>query len=540
MMHQNEAYMIVSIALKEFYSNLISSRFLLGFLLSLFLIPFAMVVSIHDYTGQQRAYEMARKQAEESTSVRVYSALRPQIVRPLEPLSIFSSGISGQTGSSVKILLGEKPMLAGGWSAARENPLMNAFFSLDFTSVLVLILSLLALLFTYDACSGEREKGTLRLILTNPLSRSIFLLGKVLGVTLTLLPVLVFCFILSALIIVLDSRVAFGPGEWGRIALLLGMSLLMFLLFAAAGLFISARVRSSITSIVICLFLWVTSVFIVPNGAIYLAQSFSKTDTEENLRFAFNELDREFQQKCSDFQKKLPPPDWMMHWNMNGGGDGFMELAGSSRSMNEFHRLMNAYSEPLRIEYADKKWALQSIYLDKLDRQRKLADHLALLSPSEVFQQAASALCRTDVSSYSFFMDETRRYREQLINFFREKKIFESFAYFTHEDPAKFMTADEIVRIRTGGRFQTLREYTAWAEAQHTWSFAPLRKVDIPGTNPYQYASLDLSDVPQFHGKPPSLAGDVKRSLPGLAGLALGGLLLFFLSFVSFSRYDAR
>jgi hypothetical protein len=361
----------------------------------------------------------------------------------------------------------------------------------------------------------------------------------VVGVTLTLLPIMLFCYLLSALIILCSTHVSFEPGEWGRIAVMFLGSALFFLLFMAMGLFVSTRFRSSITSIIVCLFLWVTFVFIIPNTAVYAARSFLKTDTRENLGFALADLDREFEKKCEEYQKTLPEPDWMMHWNMNSMGDGFLELAGSSRSMNEWHRQMNIFSEPLRIEYAEKKWALQQAYLNKLDRQRKLAEHLALLSPSEVFQQAVSALCRTDVPSYYRFMDGTRRYREELIGYFRGKKRFESFQYFTRQDPASFMTADEIVKTRTGGRFQTLQEYGEWAKANNS-DFTPLWKVEIPGTDNTAFNPLDLSDVPKFRWEPQSLESDVKRSLTDFAGLALGCIVLFYLAFVSFTRYDAR
>jgi hypothetical protein len=313
----------------------------------------------------------------------------------------------------------------------------------------------------------------------------------------------------------------------------------MLLLFMAVGLFVSSRVRSSVTSIIICLFLWVTTVFIIPNAAVYISQSFVKTDTEDNLRFAFADLDREFYNKCRDYRKILPKPDWMMHWNMNGGSDGYMELAGSSRSLNEYYREQFSYSEPLRIEYAEKKWALQKGYLEKLDRQRKFAERLALLSPSELFQQTVSSLCRTDVSSYNRFMETTRRYREELIRYFVDKKIFSSFPYFTRQDPESFMTADEIIRTRTGGRFQTLQEYGEWAKT-HNGDMSPLWKVEIPRTGNNAFNPLDLSNVPKFQEESPSLAGDVSRLFPNLTGLALVCILFFFLSFVSFSRYDAR
>ena len=101
------------------------------------------------------------------------------------------------------------------------------------------------------------------------------------------------------------------------------------------------------------------------------------------------------------------------------------------------------------------------------------------------------------------------------------------------------MSADEIVRTRTGGQFKTLAEYGEWARANNG-SFAPLWKVPIPGTSHSDYDNLELSDLPEFHYHPAGIAADLKNSLDK-TGLMVGlGILLFFLSFVSFIRYDVR
>ena len=121
--------MVFSIAMKEFYNNLVSARFVIGFLLCLFLIPFSLFVSINDYRSQVRAYEVDRKVAEENnTSIRVYSRLRPELVKPPEPLSIFSRGISYNIGNKIKIQFDEKPFMTTGKSLDRENPFLNSFF----------------------------------------------------------------------------------------------------------------------------------------------------------------------------------------------------------------------------------------------------------------------------------------------------------------------------------------------------------------------------------------------------------------------------
>ena len=56
--------MIRSIALKELHSNLLTARFVIGFLLCMFLVPLALIVGINDYKGKVSAYELERKQAE--------------------------------------------------------------------------------------------------------------------------------------------------------------------------------------------------------------------------------------------------------------------------------------------------------------------------------------------------------------------------------------------------------------------------------------------------------------------------------------------
>ncbi|MHC4727456.1 MAG: ABC transporter permease subunit, partial [Planctomycetota bacterium] len=101
--------MIWKIAKKEFLLNLVSARFVIGFLLCVFLIPFTVTVNIDDYDSRMRVYRVDKANAENSfKNVRVYSYLRPEIVKAPEPLSIFCQGISGNVGNRVKIWLGEK------------------------------------------------------------------------------------------------------------------------------------------------------------------------------------------------------------------------------------------------------------------------------------------------------------------------------------------------------------------------------------------------------------------------------------------------
>jgi len=532
--------MIFSIAKKDFLLNLVSSRFVIGFLLCLFLIPFTLMVTIDDYSEQLRIYALDRDNAEkEFKEVRVYSRLRPEIVKPPEPLSIFSGGISNNVGNRVKIWLGEIPLLATGKTTIRDNPLLNSFFSIDFISIISIIMSLLALIFTYDLCPGEKEEGTLKLQLSNSISRYKILLGKVIGVYLTLLPIILFCYIFGIIFILISPNIQFSAGDWGRICLLFLTSLLFLSIFIFIGLFISTRVHSSRASIIVCLFIWVFFVFIIPNLSVYIAESFIKVQSQDNLQYALDDLDKEYRNKCSEYAETLEEPDWGMHWNNMTGSDGQRALYGSSKSLMEYYRHLHEFTEPLRIDYADKKWAFQKAYLDELDRQKILAETISLVSPSELFRLVCSAICRTDVSSHYRFMNRARLYREEFIDYLKGKKIFSSFLYFTRQPPETFKTADEIVRIRSGGKFKNLQEYSEWARANN-WTFAPLRKVDIPGTNSGAYSYLDLSDVPTFHWQSSDIFIDLRNVTLKISALILISIFLFYLSFISFIKYDVR
>ena len=70
------------------------------------------------------------------------------------------------------------------WDADKSeanNPLFNILTSIDIVLIFQGILSLLALLFAYDALAGEYEHGTLRLVLTHPVGRGAILFAKYIG-----------------------------------------------------------------------------------------------------------------------------------------------------------------------------------------------------------------------------------------------------------------------------------------------------------------------------------------------------------------------
>lgn len=535
--------MIAHVARKDFLTNLLSARFAIGFILCLVLIPFSILINIGDVRDQMRLYRVEDADAAKSVrEVRVYSALRPVVVKPPGPLAVFSRGTGGQVGNRVKIRLGEKPMLAEGRAATRDNPFLGAFFTIDFAGVVAVIFSLLALIFSHDVFTKEREDGTLRLQLSNALSRSRFIAGKLGGIFLTLLPILVFCYLLGAVIILASRGVSFSTVEWGRIALLFGASLLYLAVFVFLGMLVSSRCRTSVTSLVICLFLWVFLVFIVPNLAVYFAQSFVRVQSRDNLTMVMDDLDKEMHRRIEDSEKSLGLSGGGFNWYMSNGDDGYMECYGSAKDLMERYRLENAQAEPIRLDYAEKKWAAQRAYMASLGGQMEAADGMAMVSPAGVFRIVASALCGTDARSHEAFMGETRAYREVFVRYLQGKAIFASFRYFTPTPPEMMLTEDAIVEKRSGGEFKTMKDLEDWSRLQKDGMalFEKISKADIPGTKPSDYPYLDISDMPAFTGQPMRLFAALETLALKIGLMAVECIFLFYLGFVAFIRYDVR
>ena len=301
------------------------------------------------------------------------------------------------------------------------------------------------------------------------------------------------------------------------------------------GLFVSSQVHHSGTGIVVCLVLWVTFLFIIPALANYSAKSFVKAGSIENMTFNIKDLDDEYSKKAGEYKSPIKV-DWQMTWMMQWNRDGFCMIAGASKSYFEKIRLMNEFAEPLRVTYADKKWVVQKDYLSKLELQQKMAQLLSFFSPSEIFKETVNRLSATNAESHYDFLDQTRRYREELINYYKQNKLFSSYLYFTHQDPKSFMTADEMVYTLTKGEFKTLADLDAKKDPFIFKYFTGT----LPNTNMSEWKPIDLSPFPKFSYRSAKVLEDIRHSLIYIGVLFALAIGLFYFSYKAFIKYDVR
>ncbi len=126
------------------------------------------------------------------------------------------------------------------------------------------VLSLFALLISYDGMLQERELGTLDLLLSYPLQSSEVVLGKWLGFN---------------AILILAFLIGFGPSLFNLldkgvgvniIAKFILFSTMLGLIFTSLGLFLSAFSKSRTVVIASCIILWIVFVFLFDLGFVAL------------------------------------------------------------------------------------------------------------------------------------------------------------------------------------------------------------------------------------------------------------------------------
>jgi Cu-processing system permease protein len=124
-------------------------------------------------------------------------------------------------------------------------------------NLVLLIVPLMGLTLGALSLSGERERGTLLYLLTQPVAQVELLLGKFFGLALAVLAALVLGFGLSGLLIAWQG----GVTQAGEYVTLVMLAFVLALASLSLGILISAAMGKSATAVGVALFLWLVLVF---------------------------------------------------------------------------------------------------------------------------------------------------------------------------------------------------------------------------------------------------------------------------------------
>lgn len=391
--------MIRYIVAREFLDSLASLRFIISTVLCVLSIVSVLWVSTDDYADRLRDHDAAVKAYEKDSR----PGDRPRLYRRPQPLGVFSEGVDRRVGNVVEIEMWEVPLRAGGYGrGSRETEYVASFASIDVAFVIKFILSLVAIFLTYDAISGERESGVLRLILSNSVSRSALLIGKLLGRLLCLLLPLVMGIMVSLLFLLINPAIELHKADWLRISLFFSAALLYISVFLCAGLAVSAAVRSSALSLIILLTLWVLAVAVHPVLSVIAAEYLYSIDHPwamekkmDSIREGYEERRKEIDAALERLKKernRMSGIEYVESWQK---------------------QIAQLYTLWIERERASDE--VRQGFVNAFAAQADFAKTLSRSSPAGCFSNAAEAIVNTDIETYDHFMESCRQFWHQYV-----------------------------------------------------------------------------------------------------------------------------
>lgn len=248
---------------KELRLALLSSRFLGCSLLLVVLAVASTAILVQDFEARlDRADANVKRADKEFRDAGCYYALTLELERRPQPLSLFNLGIADRYGHTFR--------LAGKYDVIRiygglaENPLQHGFVPVDFSRIVMVVLSVVALVLSYDLVNGDRAQGTLQMTLAGSVARTTVLVGKYLGALLSTMAPFTVAILLWLLIVGVKAGMSLGPRALAKIGLLFLVSLLYGSVFVCLGLLSSVLTARPATSLIMALLIWTATVVVYP------------------------------------------------------------------------------------------------------------------------------------------------------------------------------------------------------------------------------------------------------------------------------------
>ena len=282
-----------------------------------------------------------------------------------------------------------------------------ALGNLDFLFIVGTVFSLLALLFTFDAVAGEREAGTLRINLSNPLPRDVFLWSKLIGGYIVFVFPFLVSFLLGLLILVWQG---FPLGELTIAMPVLGLtlvSLLYIAVFFAIGVVISTYLDNAKTALIVAFTFWVFAVLIAPRGAFVVAKLVSPTRTQQAVYMEKSALHNNL---MKDKQDKI---NKKMVLAFESGGTAHISL-NDPETQNRLDKLRGPIEEQFRLEFQNQADKIDRNYQREKDRQEQIGEMLSRIAPTSSLTYFAMNLTQTGKLKRDTYFQTGERYYDQL------------------------------------------------------------------------------------------------------------------------------
>lgn len=379
---------------KEILQQILSIRFYVSFVLALVLLTLSAYMLATDYGWLHREMGPLMKEGFYTEGFSWY-----WLNRDLPTLRVLATGLDQE----LSLRSGNESFRGPNFINSRKfvhNPNHCLISRLDFVFFISIVGSLLAFVFTYDAISGERQRGTLRLMMASSTPRAVLLLAKFLGSYLSFLIALAPALVGVILVLHLHPDVQLSARDWQMTCSLFLLSLLYLCVFFMLGIFASCVTREPKTTLTVLMALWVLLVLVIPNLSPFLAVRLypvrSLHEAEAQIAALRDELR---QQTMRELRDSMPISNW------------------DTLTQAEREALWRLWDETYTLNLmtfsAGESASIRTAFLNEIAQQARISQYLSMISPSAAYVFLASDLANTGLESEWGFRRAVLRYRRQ-------------------------------------------------------------------------------------------------------------------------------
>jgi ABC-type transport system involved in multi-copper enzyme maturation permease subunit len=454
--------------------------------LCLSIIPLSFYVSVKDYSHRVSDYHQEVQTYRDMTHI--HGSMEAEGIHPPSPLSIFSRGLENKMPYKVITDCDGDYKIA----YARPDSKKDLLGAIDFGFIVAFVLSILAVVFTFNCISGDKEQGLLRAILSNAVYRRQVLLAKLLGNYLVFLAPFLLSMLLALLVVHFSGIIPiFSADILPAILLMTAISLVLLFALFNLGLWISALTANSALSINVLLLVWIVLGLVVPkispiiSASIYPVESSSVFEAKKTLL-----RDNIFKEQIAEEEDLYEELRAQYRPTSRGVSSGWDDIN-------------DAYDEqvaPIRKKYDQRliteTTRLSNDYTLRCNRQNNLAATIARLSPIGIVNNLMAEFSGTGHSEADNFLQHAKQYQETV-----KREIYDNFTI-------------RIYRSKGGTTMNTI----------------PVEGFDrdtapVPVLDNYKYLSVGTI---------------LQQNRLDIILLCVYGLLFFAFAFISFLRFDVR
>ena len=480
---------------KEIVETILDLRFVVVMVLFMVLIPLGMYVGRKDYERRLANYHREHQIYRQHYGARVNAYVEAQGFRPPSPLSVFALGLDPFLPD--KAITSRSGLVQVAKDPGIDNPQALLFGKADFLFNVSFIVSLAALIFTFNRISGEKEKGTLRVMIANPVRRAQILFAKTVGNYVTLLVPFMLASLLALLILMSSADISILSARfWPALLAIALITLLFILAMVTLGLCLSVLTRGSMASIMIAFLVWVIAVLGIPKISPMIAEAVypieSKSVATLRQRIAREDIEKEFDQKKRALYEQCRSEQGLDPRSVSSSPRSEAEKQAYARYDREAAALDHESQE--RIAETVRK--LQQDYRNRQNTQMSLAVNLSRISPVSCYTYLVAGLSGTGPAEPERFAWNATRYQEDV-----KKAVYDNY----------------IVRkySNTRGSSATSTDYVEGFDESN-------------------------ASIPEMQYRYTTTAEALRRGGPDVLLLLVFNILFFTVAFVRFNKYDVR